>query len=714
MLTAPNINWIKRPKRFHHDFETFSKVDLLKAGASRYSRDPSTDVLMLGYRFETMPEGEVRQWVPVEGQEMPAEVEDAYEDDRILKLAWNKPFEDNIWRHTLGRRKLPNSVWRDPMVLALTCSLPGKLEKAGPIANLPPDLLKKNGTRLINWFSKMRPATKTLPVRRVHWFQKYDLWLEYLDYNRHDVLAESKIWLNLSPYDLPEHEWELWGLDQEINDRGLPINMDMVHNAIEIRDEVIADRLGQMAELTGLQNPNSNKQLLPWLQSQGYPFDDLKAGHIKRAIDRIKELDGGNYGPDLARVLEMRAEISKTSTKKFDALFNMTDDDHRLRNAHQFAGAQRTWRWAGRGFQTQNLAKAPKGLDGLEFIKLESGCKQVVGGTQIDAARHVALLDAAGLEMLYNNPMDVLSGAVRTVVEAPDGYVFVDADLAAIENVVLGYMSGDRKILGVFESGRDPYIDFATYLYKQQYAKLFREYEEGDKTKRTISKPGVLGCGYMLSAGEQRENYKTGEIEATGLLGYAWNMYVPLTPEQAALSVETWRSTYTDAVQFWWDIDTAARQCIRTGKPVDCHIVRFDRKGPFMRMLLPSGRALHYLRPKLEDWLMPWGKWKLSVTYEQLNEKHQWDRVSTHPGKLTENADQAIARDLLAHGMVLAAKRGLNIVMHVHDQVLALVREDEAEEKLKVLIECLTAPTKWAPGIPVSAAGHISKWFVKD
>lgn len=713
-VRSPVIHKVPKMVRFHHDFETYSEVDLKKVGASRYSQHSSTEVLMLAYARSG---GEIKQWVPEEGELLPAEVEDAMLDDRIKKFAWNKPFEWNIWKHVVGI-DTPHNVWRDPMVLAYACSLPGKLEKAGPIANVPEHMLKKQGTRLINWFSKPRPATKTLPRRRVYWYQKWDLWQEYKDYNIHDVMAERKIWLNLSPYDLPEHEWDLYALDQEINSRGIPVNMGMVQNAVEIRDEIIADRLRKMAAITGLENANSGQQLLPWLQEQGYRFDDLKAGHVKRAIQQIDDaVTNGESHPeevkDLFRVLEMRQEVSQTAAKKFDALANQTDDDNRIRNTHQFAGAGRTWRWAGRGFQVQNLKKAMKGLDGLEWEETEAGYQQVSGGTQITAADHIATMDADTFQLIYDRPMDALSGAVRTVVQAPDGYVFVDADLAAIENVGLGWVAGDKKILNVFRDGRDPYIDFATFLYKRPYADLFAEYKAGDKSKRTVSKPGVLGCGYMLSAGDEHENYKTGEIEATGLLGYAWNMYVPLTKEQATLSVDVWRDTYKDAVQFWWDIDKAVRKCITSGKPTQIRDIRFDRKGPFLRMILPSGRCLHYFSPRMEEWLMPWGKYKMSVTYEQV-ENYQWNRVSTHPGKLTENVVQAIARDLLAHGMVLAAKERLPIVMHVHDQILALVKEDEAEAALKTLLDCMTVKPTWAPDIPISAAGHISKWFIKD
>ena len=266
----------------------------------------------------------------------------------------------------------------------------------------------------------------------------------------------------------------------------------------------------------------------------------------------------------------------------------------------------------------------------------------------------------------------------------------------------------------VFKNGLDPYIDFATYLYGKPYEELWAEFKAGNKSKRTIAKPGVLGCGYMLSAGKQYENRQTGEIEATGLLGYAWNMGVKLTSEEAEHSVRVWRDTFKKAVEFWYDLQRAAFRTMQTKKETVCGHVSFDRKGPFLRMNLPSNRSLHYLRPKLEEVLAPWGDYKLSLTYEGLNEKYQWDRISTHPGKLTENADQAVARDLLASGMLKAAKAGIPIVMHIHDQIVGLVPEDEAEEWLKVLIQCMTELPSWASEMPVKAAGHISRWFVKD
>ena len=962
-----------RPTRLHHDHETFSEVDLRKTGVSKYSRDPSTEILMTGFALD---DGPVQQWVPVEGQEMPAQLEDSLLDERIKKYAWNAQFERYIWKFTAGI-DIPINQWRDPMVMAYSASLPGKLLKCGEVLKLDPEYLKKDGHRLINWFSKLRPATKLKPKRRVQWWEKYDLWQEYLDYNIWDVMSERKIYRILRKYDLPDHEWELWYLDQEINERGIPINMDMCDNILRARDTLLDKRLDEMGKITGLDNPNSNAQLLPWLQEQGYVFDDMKAAHIKRGKEILDDqITIGDVRPeevkDLWRVLELRAEVAKTSVKKFDALESHTDDDGRIRNCFQFCAAGRTWRWGGRVIQPQNLAKPVYGLDGLEWGTTASGFEYVSGGTQIDAARLLETLDADGLEMIFDNPIDAMSGAVRTVIQAPPGYVFIDADLRAIENVVLGWLASDRKILSVFESGRDPYVDFATYLYGKSYKELWDEYKAGDKKKRTVSKPGVLGClkgdtpilthkgwkalvevksddwlhdgqkwvrhggvawkgyqevlcrfglhatsdhrfltnggweewqqvsqqqtfksaldmgsgvflkteglqgapesyffasanvvenesyrdqtscedyphvapdalrltvapnseresarsfttysqivsmlrdrvaktrktvniattevgellvdsipltsgfdiqwmssartvslkftesttmetmskgtsgshpdqsktqiadtwdilntgdyarfavlteegclvshncGYMLGEGHEFENKQTGEIEATGLLGYAWNMGIKLTQEESSMSVKVWRDTYKDAVKFWYKLQDAAFQTMRTKEETVCGHVSYDTKGAFLRTNLPSGRSLHYMKPRIESVLAPWGKYKNSLTYDGLNDKNQWVRTSTHPGKLTENVDQAIARDLLADGMMKAAKNGIPIVMHVHDQILGLVREEEAEERLQVLIECMTDLPPWAKGMPVGAAGHISKWFVKD
>lgn len=687
--------------RVHIDFETFSTVSLPNVGVSRYTRHPTTEALMAAWSLNDVKQ---KQWVPAEGMAMPPELREALEDPHVIKWAWNAPFEINVTRNVLGI-DTPLESWRDTMVLALTCSLPGKLEKAGPVVDLPDDKQKSaKGRRLMKKFSEPRKPTKTKPDTRVFWYEDYQAWLEYLDYNDQDETAERAIYHKLKAYQPSDEEWALWHLDQRINEAGIPINMRMVRNAITIYESTLKEKLDEMAEITGLENANSGPQLLPWLKDHGYPFDDLKKGHVQRAIERAQE-DGLSEDDPYRQVLELRAETSRTSPKKFHALrraVDVNDDDPNfgvLRYAFQFAGAARTWRWGGRLFQPQNLPRPIK--------KLEKGIEI--------HAKNVEHLNAGCFNIVYNKPMDVLASCIRPAAQAPEGYVFLDADLNAIENRVLGWLAECEKILRVFRLGRDPYIDFATYLFGRAYDELFAEYKAGDSSKRTIAKPGVLGCGYMLGPGEERINFKTGEKEATGLLGYAWNMHVTqFTQEQSALSVETFRREFSEVKDYWYGIEKAAKQCIRSGKAIEFGHIRFDRKGPFMRMILPSGRALHYCRPRIEDVRAPWGEIKPTITYESQNDRKQWVREPTHPGKLTENADQAIARDLLAHGMKLAYQRGLDTRLHVHDQIVPVALEDEAEAKLKILIECMEEQPKWAKGLPLGSNGFISKVFMKD
>lgn len=674
--------------RLHLDFETFSELKLPTVGTSRYARDPSTDVLILGFAFDEAP---VRQWIPAEGQLMPPEVREALEDPGVQLFAWNKPFEWSILSYVLN---IPTAHerWRDPMVLAYSLALPGSLERAGEVVDLGADSRKmQRGGVLIRQFCQPRTPTKKKPWTRTEPHHAPVRWEEFLAYNRRDVEAERAFWRRCRRWDMPPEEWALWCLDQRINERGIPVNMRVVQNAIRVSRAVVDKRLAIMKEITELRNPNSIAQLLPWLQHEGYPFEDLKKGHVKRARDAAPP---GDY----QRVLSLRAEVSRASVKKYAALQQATDEDGLLRNTLQFAGAGRTWRWAGRKFQAQNLARPAPWLE----------------HTQEQAVRDLEWLDPECIEWLYPAPMDLLSTCVRPVVQAPPGYKLVDADLNAIENRVLGWVADDRKIMSVFEEDRDPYVAFAAHMYLMPYDDLYAEYKAGNKAKRTIAKPAVLGCGYMLGPGGEKENVKTGEIEATGLLGYAWNMGVRLTLKQSEASVRIWRNTYTDVVEFWRRIDKAARRCIRTGQPQQCGRLRFDRFGPFMRMILPSGRALHYCRPRIEQRKTPWGEPRATITYEGLSDTNQWVRIATHPGKLTENAVQAIARDLLAHGMRLADAADIDIRLHVHDEVLALALEHRAADTLRVLQECMTTRPAWALDLPLGSAGTISRVFMKD
>ncbi len=682
-----------------HDFETFNKLDVTEVGTAKYARDPSCKPLMCAYAFD---DGEVAQWVPAEGQLMPAELKEAIEDPYVVKSAWNKPFEWNIWTHSLQMRT-PHNCWRDSMVMALSCSFPGSLSAASRIMGLPADKAKMaEGKRLIRLFCNYVKPTKQHPYHRRTSITDPEKWELFKQYNRQDVEAERAIYNKLKPYDLPPHEWALWFLDQEINERGLPINMNVVSNAMATAEYVFEDRMQKMRDITGLSNPNSGPQLLPWLQDQGYPFDDLKKGHIERALNKIVDAceDEVDYieNKHYIDVLTMRSETAKASVKKYNALDRAVTEDGLLRNSLQFCAAGRTWRWGGRIYQPQNLARPAPYLE---------------KSLETDVAA-LELLTPWEIEQVYKWPMDLLSSCVRPVVQAPEGYVLLDCDLNAIENRMLGWMAHDEKILEVFASGRDPYVDFATYMYKQPYDKLWAEYKAGDKAKRTTAKPAVLGCGYQLGPGAQFENEQTGELEATGLLGYAWNMYVRLTPEEAKLSVEVWRATFKAAVEYWREIERAAKTCVRTGRKTSAGPVDFVMDGAFLKMRLPSGRFLHYKDPRVLDRKTHWGAVNPTLTYMNLDLRNQWVRTNTHGGKLTENADQAMSRDVLANGIRLGMRRNIDIRLHVHDQIVALAPEDKAEAQLAILKECMLERQKWSETLPLGVAGGISKVFLKD
>lgn len=693
--------------RLNLDFETYSDLDLSKTGVGVYARHSSTEALMAAFSLNGSPVG---QCSFVEGEDWPREIAEALDDPDVEKWAWNAPFEIAILRHTM-KRKVDLTQWFDTMVQASYCSFPGSLERAGPAMGFPEEMCKMtDGKRLMRVFSFPHKPTKANPTTRNFFYHNLPKWRLYLEYNRRDVEIEKEICDWLQPYRMPDWEWDLWRMDQDINERGLPINLAMVANALEVYGAAYDEGLVQMRELTGLSNPMSTQQLLPWLRERGYPFDDLKKGHVSRAVDFFEkppESWGDNQtaaytgNRELLEVLMLRRDLARTSIKKFNALEAATQpEDGVIRGTLQFYAAQRTGRWGGRLFQPQNLARPePELANNIETH-----------------ARNVELLDYESLKLLYPNVFDLLASTIRPAAQAPEGYVILDADLNAIENRVLGWIADCQKILDVFRNKMDPYIAFAVYLYEMGYEELWHEYKVlGNKGKRTISKPGVLGCGYMLGAGKEFENEQTGEMEATGLLGYAWNMDVKqFTLEDSEASVETFRREFSEVKDYWYGVERAMKHVIRSGEPQQYGHVWIDLKDDFCRIELPSKRHLHYYKPRVERKMMPWKKEKDVITYMNQNERKQWARVSTHPGKITENIDQAISRDLLAHGLNIAFDRGLDIRLHVHDQIVALSEEDKAERNLEILIDSMEEQPWWADGLPLGSEGFTCKMFQKD
>ena len=523
------------------DYETFSEVSLPDVGGSAYSRHPSTEVLMGAYNINNGP---VRQWIPAEGEPAPKELVEALIDPEVQKWAWNAKFEMAITQQLVA--DVDVRQWRCTMIQAMHCSLPGKLEVTGPILGLDKDSQKdRRGKALMRKFSMPRKPTKANPARRLFYSDDPQEWGHYLEYNRTDVVAETAIRKRLKPYMMSDEEWELFFLDHEINEAGLPINLRMVNNAIEIYEHALHQGMTRLRELTGLANPNSLAQLLPWLQDNGYMFDDCKKGHIvtaqgyfRKPPDHWDEQFWHDYRSNdvLQEVIDLRLETSRTSIKKYYALQRATDQDGNLRQVLQMNGAARTGRYAGRIFQPQNLPRPETRFEDYQEVLA-------------DGIEH---LDHDALKLVHGNVFDVLASGLRPSAQAPEGMLFVDADLSAIENRVLGWIAECPKILKVFHDNLDPYLSFATYLYDQPYEKLWHEYKvEKNGAKRTIAKPGTLGCGYGMGAGEEFENKITGEIEASGLLGYAWGMGVKhFTKEDSKHSVDTFRREFVEVKTF--------------------------------------------------------------------------------------------------------------------------------------------------------------------
>ena len=661
-----------------HDFETFSEVDLFKAGAAAYSEHPSTEVLMLAWQMAG--EKDVSQWIPHE-REMPAELKEMIRDPHIQWIAWNKTFEYNIFKNTLGIH-IPHERWSDPMVLAHSLSLPGSLEKVGTILGLSQDKAKMTeGKKLIQRFCKPQP--KNHKVRRWDWLNDPEQWETFCEYNRQDVTAQRIIRRTLRKWDMPEHEWALWHLDQKINDRGLPVDTQLVNNALRMSDANRQDLLKKARTLTGIDNPNSDIQLTPWLGEQGVVLPNFRKATVAKALQ-------GDLPAPARNILELRSQWKKTSTRKFDALLRTLSNDGYLRNTLQFAGAGRTWRWAGRVVQIQNLPRGTLPND----AELDLAVELVREG------------DNEFLNFLYDNPMDVLSSLIRAAFRAPEGHHLTVADLNAIENRVLGWFCRCQRILRVFEKGLCPYKSFGMHLFKVPYAKV-------TKQQRTDSKPAVLGAGYMLGGGKEKEA-KDGELAKTGLWGYAESMSIKLSKELSHSSVKMWRDLHPEVVEMWWKLDKAARECITHRRTVRCGAVTFDYSKPFMRIRLPSGRYLHYLRPRIEPRKTPWGEMRLTVTYEGLDQNtRQWVRLSTHPGKWMENIIQAIARDVLAAGLIEADRIGFDIIGHVHDEIIALT-PDDSPLTVADLENAMCVPLPWAPDMPLKAEGWQGPYYKKD
>ena len=710
--------------------------------------------------------GKVNIWCPHK-ENMPYNLRAALEDRKNTKVAWNAGFEHGVLSQLLGI-EVPWDDFLDPMVWARHMSLPGKLEDCGTALNLPEDQAKmKEGKRLIQFFcSPYREGGEVwlfgvAPPEFHDWDTHPREWAVFEDYCKQDVEAERNI-LDIIPTPLPQREQELWVLDQIINERGIPTNRKFVKNALAMAQRCKDDLLLDLSSRTDLSNPNSPKQLLPWLKSNGYPHNSLNKKFVEAALKNPKL-------PKIAAdVLLLRQDTSKTAYSKLERILDIINDNDRLCGQFMFMGASRSGRWSGSGVQVHNLPRPIKWV--------EKHLDEAI--SFVDAFDYAGLTAMLAMEKKPPSIISVMTSLIRSAFQAPEGKILSVCDLNAIENRVLGYVTNCQPILNVFTTmspaGRAmcPYLSFAALMYNIPYAVLEKAYYEDEsadaKEKRQVSKPVVLGAGYGLGAGVDRictkcsqdkkynreVNDKLGyrdevckkhprhpvqyvaqidtdsygnEIKK-GLMGYADNMGVSLTPEQCYFAWKAFRDAYPEVVQGWDDLQAAAIEVLENGNEVTACYVTFDRieqaNGQFiMRIKLPSGRYLHYMnaRIKLEEKVSDKGRRYVSKSLMYDGIGHGvgaigagWGPVYTYGGKLMENVVQAIARDVLADSMMLAHKMGAEIVLHVHDEIGTIANAADAFAfRLKDLHFCMSKTPFWAPGLPLGAAGFEGKYYKK-
>lgn len=720
--------------RLHFDYEGKSEIDLLDRGADIYTADPSTKILMASWHLNDEP---TKLWVPAEGERIPSDLKEALRDPEVLKIAFNAQFERLMSWRVMYRQfgieiEQTYEAWRCSMALAYMFSFMGGLDDISEQMNLVHKKLPR-GKTLIRTFCQPQKPTKNQPFVWRDMHTDPELWEEFKGYCIRDTDAETELWSKLIPFGVPDWQWELYTLDQIINDRGLPINRNFVQNALEIAQRRKAELISAQNEITGLANANSGAQLLPWLIDRGYPYENLQKANVAKTLvaeeeavaayintpeidrDRSKmpcfpdaRLDAlgqvvgmGLLTPECRIVMRMRQGSSKTSTTKYEACMSGLGDDDRLRHCFQFAGGSRTNRFAGRKIQPQNLPRTPKWLEPEDYIDFDrlDYCNDLIEKGDYDT-----------LGVFAGEQMDAVAGCVRSCIQAPKGKKLVVCDLSSIESVVIFWLTDCERGLNVFRSGMCAYKDFATTLYSVAYADV-------SKAQRSGAKPAVLGAGYRLSGGELING------EKTGLWGYAENMGVKMTREEAHKAVAIFRETFSEIKNGWYQIeDTIERAMTAGGKIVKWGPLEFQIVKPFLRVGLPSGRSMWYYQLRVEKYEADgrYGKyWRTNISYMGKDQvTTRWQRIDSHGGKFIENFVQALARDILGFGMLMAHELGFNIVGHVHDEIISEEDEDDDYHTHELLTECMTKAIQkihvWLQTMPLGAAGYEATVYRKD
>ena len=646
------------------DIETYSAVDLSRSTVYRYSEDKSFEILLFGYALNDGPV----QVIDLTREDLPNDVVMMLLDPSITKQAYNANFE-RVCLSKYLRIYLPPEAWSCTMVHALTLGLPRSLEDVGKVLGLSDDQAKmKEGKELIRYFCKPCKPTKANGGRtRNRPFDAPDKWEKFIEYNRRDVEVERTIRTMLESRPIPDVEKKAYYLDQRINDRGVLCDRKLVNSAIEMSLAHTASLTEEAAKLTGLKNTNSVSQLKGWLGVEG-SLD-------KKTVAALRS--SGQLGIREDKVLAIRQELGKTSISKYEAMERGMCKDGRVRGLFQFYGANRTGRWAGRQVQVQNLPqnKIP----------------------DLDVARQIVLDgDRDGLQCLYGNVPDTLSQLIRTAFIAGDRRVFAVADFSAIEARVIAWLSGERWRMDVFRDGKDIYCASASQMFRVPVEK-----HGVNGHLRQKGKIAELALGYGGSVGA---------LKAMGAIEMG------LQEEELKPLVDAWRGTNPMITAFWWDVDRAARAAINNPgqlQVLQCYKTRlaFQRSKKLLTIQLPSKRCINYWCPAIT---IDEETGRENITYGGLD-AGKWGRIETYGPKLVENIVQATARDCLRDAMIRMNERyHMDIVMHVHDEVIVETNEEDAEQTLEHMQHCMNEALSWAPELLLRGDGYLTDYYRKD
>lgn len=636
------------------DIESYSDVDLSKCGVYKYASSPAFEILLFGYAVDG---GDVQVVDLACGEQIPDEIISALSDTSVTKWAFNAMFERVCLSNFLGEWLEPEG-WHCTMVWSATLGLPLSLETAGAALGLEKQKLTE-GKDLIRYFCVPCKPTKANGGRTRN-RSEHDpgKWERFKAYNLRDVETEMQIQKRLSNFPVPDAIWEEYHLDQEINDRGIGVDMELVQQAIAI-DARSRERLtAAMQELTELENPNSVHQMKQWLADHGMETDTLGKKAVAELVKTAQE--------PLREVLSLRQQLAKSSVKKYTAMENAVCADSRAHGMFQFYGANRTGRFSGRLIQLQNLPQNHMG----------------------DLAEARALVRSGNYEalsMLYEDIPDTLSQLIRTAFVPQNGRKFIVADFSAIEARVIAWFAGERWRLKVFEDGGDIYCASASQMFHVPVEK-----HGVNGHLRQKGKIAELALGYGGSVGALKS---MGALE----MGLAEEELQPL--------VDAWRSSNPMITQFWWDVDRAVKDCIRQRVPTETHGLRFDYRSAMLFITLPSGRRLAYVKPRIGENQFG-GE---SVTYMGVSGAKKWERLESYGPKFVENIVQGTARDILCYAM--QTLKNCAIVAHVHDEIII-----EADRRMSVEAVCeqMGRTPPWAKGLKLRADGYECEFYQKD